>query len=156
MATFATEPVPIETEGDRQTYLLVVDGVPIPRSDASYMKFGDRSGLYATLYDPRSVSRVTPCRLAEIWDHFIKLQCYLESTIAGLYLTAGFHFMTFGDSGPTLEIEYGINLDEWAGPWSLAEYTRAIEETLAAHPEAGSCRIMSFTIGSVPGGSPPT
>lgn len=144
MATFATEPVPLEQEGDRKNYLLVVDGVPIPRSDASYIKVGDRSGLYATLYDPRSVSQVPPCRLAEIRDHFIKLKCYLESTIAGLYLTASLNFMTYGDSEPTLEIEYGIDIDEWAGPWSLAEYTRAIEETLAAHPESGLAPDYEF------------
>lgn len=137
MATFSTEPFPTEEEEDPQTFLLVVNGAPILRSHTQYMKFGERAALYATLYDPQSVSQVAPCRLSDVQDHFFMLRCYLESSIAGWYLTASLNFITYGDSGPTLEIEYGIDIDEWAGPWSLAEYTRAIEETLVADPESG-------------------
>jgi hypothetical protein len=113
--------------------ILLVNGELIPDSEVHH---SDGNRVYAHLNNVGTTHVLAPYTLRELQTHFVHLRFPRHSPFPDLHTSATLILDDDENPGMYLQATYRVFMQEWAGPWSIADYDRAISLALTAKAES--------------------
>lgn len=110
--------------------LLIVNGIAAKESHIFYRKKSEK--LSATIYDSQICDILASATVADIEHHFERLEFPWEVDWNPHLDSVEFCFSIQRKDFPCVEIKLCPNFEEWANPYSIAEYAEAIERVIKA------------------------
>lgn len=114
---------------------LIVNGVLLPSSSVG--RFGKGERLFSGyVRDWEEALHLSAHPVSALAQQFESLHLDLQPPIPDFTVNADLSFPQSPDA-PRLVLNFVIDLDEWAGPWSLGEYRKALADALESSGERG-------------------